>query len=60
MFNGDIKQVQSHLVAYMVYLKQTVAYSTHNVLCSAVFTFYTANDIVLKRGFIDISEKPFY
>jgi hypothetical protein len=49
MFNGDIKQVQSHIVAYMVYLKQTVAYSTRNVVCSVVFTFYTMNDIIINK-----------
>jgi integrase len=49
MFSGDIKQIQSHLIDYMVNLKNSVAYSTRNVRCSAVFTFYLMNDIILNK-----------
>lgn len=31
MFSDDIKQIQSHLIDYMVYLKNNVSYSTRNV-----------------------------
>lgn len=33
----------------MVYLKNNVAYSTRNVRCSAVFTFYLMNDVILNK-----------
>lgn len=49
MFSDDIQQIQSHLTDYMVYLKNNVAYSTRIVRCSAVFTFYAMNDIILNK-----------
>lgn len=49
MFLGDTKHIQSHLIDYMVYLKNNVAYSTRIVRSSAVFTFYAMNDIILNK-----------
>lgn len=49
MFGGNTKQIQSHIIDYMIYLKNNVSYSTRNVRCSTIFTFYLMNDIILNK-----------
>jgi integrase len=49
MFSDDIKQIQSHLIDYIVSLKSNMSYSTRKVRCSAIFTFYTMNDVILNK-----------
>lgn len=49
MFQSNFKTIESHLIDYMVYLKSKVQYSTRNVNCSAIITFYAMNDIILNK-----------
>ena len=49
MFQSNQKAIESNLIRYMVYLKSKSAYSTRNVNCSAIITFYAMNDIILNK-----------